>query len=190
MPDTAVANLDFDRLPRYQQRQFVPDPFSFDDIEAIKDLYVKLIKRGIRSTQELEKWLLDRSELDAVLDQEGSIRYIRMTSETDRNDYADAHRLFIEKIIPAVKPLQDQLNRKFLKEYKNYPLSRNRYWVYMKELKTEVSLFRQENIALKTKVDLDYVGFKISNEFVVGYGLDYQGYYRNLPYIAQVKNLN
>ena len=44
--------------------------------------------------------------------------------------------------------------------------------------------------ALKTKLELDYVGFEISNEFVVGYGLDYQGHYRNLPYIAQVRNFN
>lgn len=33
-------------------------------------------------------------------------------------------------------------------------------------------------------VDADYVGFDIDNEFVVGYGLDYRGHYRNLPYIA------
>lgn len=33
-------------------------------------------------------------------------------------------------------------------------------------------------------VVLDYVGFTIPNEFVVGYGLDYGGLYRNLPYIA------
>lgn len=54
---------------------------------------------------------------------------------------------------------------------------------------TNVSLlFKPE--ALKRKVELDYVGFKISNEFVVGYGLDYQGYYRNLPYIARVESMN
>jgi hypoxanthine phosphoribosyltransferase len=33
-------------------------------------------------------------------------------------------------------------------------------------------------------VELDYVGFTIPNEFVVGYGLDYAGLYRNLPYLA------
>ncbi len=33
-------------------------------------------------------------------------------------------------------------------------------------------------------VPLDYVGFEIPNEFVVGYGLDYDNRYRNLPYIA------
>lgn len=44
--------------------------------------------------------------------------------------------------------------------------------------------------ALKEKCDVDMVGFKIPNDFVVGYGLDYQGYFRNLPYIAQVSNIN
>ena len=33
----------------------------------------------------------------------------------------------------------------------------------------------------------DYVGFVIPNEFVVGYGLDYAGTYRNLPYIGVLK---
>ena len=34
------------------------------------------------------------------------------------------------------------------------------------------------------EVVADYVGFEIDDEFVVGYGLDYQGHYRNLPYIG------
>ncbi|WP_057828157.1 hypoxanthine phosphoribosyltransferase [Liquorilactobacillus cacaonum] len=33
----------------------------------------------------------------------------------------------------------------------------------------------------------DYVGFQVPNEFVVGYGLDYQGMYRNLPYVGILK---
>lgn len=34
------------------------------------------------------------------------------------------------------------------------------------------------------EVPLDYIGFKIPNKYVVGYGLDYQQKYRNLPYLA------
>ncbi len=52
---------------------------------------------------------------------------------------------------------------------------------------TTVALLEKPE-ALKVPCKLDYVGFQITNEFVVGYGLDYQGYYRNLPYIAQVQN--
>lgn len=36
-------------------------------------------------------------------------------------------------------------------------------------------------------VEVDYVGFHIPDEFVVGYGLDYDQKYRNLPYIGVVK---
>jgi hypoxanthine phosphoribosyltransferase len=36
----------------------------------------------------------------------------------------------------------------------------------------------------KVDVPIDYVGFKIPNNYVVGYGLDYQQKYRNLPYLA------
>ena len=41
----------------------------------------------------------------------------------------------------------------------------------------------------RRKVDVyaDYIGFTIPNEFVVGYGLDYQEFYRNLPYIGVLK---
>lgn len=37
------------------------------------------------------------------------------------------------------------------------------------------------------KVNVDYTGFEIPDEFVVGYGLDYAQKYRNLPYIGIVK---
>jgi hypoxanthine phosphoribosyltransferase len=55
-----------------------------------------------------------------------------------------------------------------------------------KSLKTAAMLLKPE--ALKAEIKVDYLGFEIANDFVVGYGLDYQGYYRNLPYIARVNN--
>lgn len=57
-----------------------------------------------------------------------------------------------------------------------------------KKLKT-VSLLVKP-VAAKADVVLDYHGFTIKNEFVVGYGLDYQELYRNIPYIAKADNLN
>ncbi|MFC2061424.1 hypoxanthine phosphoribosyltransferase [Elusimicrobiota bacterium] len=39
----------------------------------------------------------------------------------------------------------------------------------------------------KIDIDIDYVGFEIPDKFVVGYGLDYDELYRNLPYIGTLK---
>jgi len=38
--------------------------------------------------------------------------------------------------------------------------------------------------ARQKHVDINYRGFEVDDKFVVGYGLDYMGYYRNLPYIG------
>jgi hypoxanthine phosphoribosyltransferase len=52
-------------------------------------------------------------------------------------------------------------------------------------VKTCVLLRKKRPEAMATPVD--YVGFDIPDEFVVGYGLDYDDYYRNLPDIVSLK---
>ena len=42
--------------------------------------------------------------------------------------------------------------------------------------------------ARTTPVRVDYLGFDIANEFVVGYGLDYDERYRNLPYVGILRD--
>lgn len=41
--------------------------------------------------------------------------------------------------------------------------------------------------ALRNKLDIDYVALEIPGDFIVGYGLDYDGYGRNLKNIYKVK---
>jgi len=41
---------------------------------------------------------------------------------------------------------------------------------------------------IKKELVIDYIGFQVPNKFVVGYGLDAAGRYRNLPFIAVVKD--
>jgi hypoxanthine phosphoribosyltransferase len=50
------------------------------------------------------------------------------------------------------------------------------------DLKTCVLL--DKNIGVARQVVPDFTGFEIADKFVVGYGLDYNEYYRNLPHIA------
>lgn len=44
-----------------------------------------------------------------------------------------------------------------------------------------------KNVTRVRDIEADYVGFNIENEFVVGYGLDYNEHYRNLPYVGVFK---
>ncbi len=55
----------------------------------------------------------------------------------------------------------------------------------IKSLKVCSLLEKPENLV--SKVNIDYIGFQVPDEFVVGYGLDYAQKYRNLPYIGVLK---
>ena len=86
-------------------------------------------------------------------------------------DIKDRDVIIIEDIVDSGLTLQ------YIKEYlsKHEPAS----------VRTCVLLDKPE--AHKIDVTFDYVGFNIGNEFVVGYGLDYNELYRNLPYIGILK---
>src|SRR5580698_8746793 len=107
--------MDLALLPVYQKRVFVPEGADLTDLVTVVSLYEKLEVKQITSTQELEQWLIERSELEAALSQAGSILYIRMTCQTDDPNIAGAYTRFVETIPPAVKPVNDRLNHQYVK---------------------------------------------------------------------------
>jgi len=151
---TTVDELKIAQLPPYQKRSFVPEKADLSNKEEAVKLYQQLLNRSIQSKEELEQWLMDRSELEACLDQEGAILYIHMTCQTDDPQKANAYRHFIETVVPAVKPLEDQCNQKYLKERKRFPLDRDFYQIYDRTVQVDIDLFRNENVPLQTKVAL------------------------------------
>ena len=54
-------------------------------------------------------------------------------------------------------------------------------------LKIVTLLDKPERRKPEVTVKADYTGFVIPNEFVIGYGMDYNEYYRNLPYVGVLK---
>lgn len=44
-----------------------------------------------------------------------------------------------------------------------------------------------KKITREVEIDADYYCFEVDNKFLIGYGLDYDGYYRNLPYIGYIE---
>lgn len=56
-----------------------------------------------------------------------------------------------------------------------------------KALDVKTCVLLNKKVKRSAEVEADYIGFDIENEFVVGYGLDYNEHYRNLPYIGVYK---
>lgn len=85
-------------------------------------------------------------------------------------DLAGAHVLIVDDILDSGRTL-GLLKRVIAAQH---PAS----------LRLAVLLDKNKPDGRDEEVDVEYAGFKIENEFVIGYGLDYDGYFRNLPDIA------
>jgi hypoxanthine phosphoribosyltransferase len=64
---------------------------------------------------------------------------------------------------------------------------RNKILNETKALSVKSCVLLSKQIKRTKEIEADYTGFQIENEFVVGYGLDFNEHYRNLPYIGVLK---
>jgi oligoendopeptidase F len=145
--------LPFGKLPTHKPRTFVPQNIDLGDWPQIAPLFDQLESRApqIKNAAELEKWLLDWSELNAALDEESTRRNIAMTCHTDNADAEKAFLHFVESVEPQLKPRQFALEQ----IYVSHPLCKNlpqpRFRVFDRDVKNHVELFHQDNVPLETE---------------------------------------
>ena len=104
-----------------------------------------------KAPAELEKWLLDWSELNAALDEEASRRYIAMTCHTDNSDAEKAYLHFVEHVEPQLKPRQFVLEKIYVSHPFREELPKARFQVFDRDVKNHVELFRPKNVPLETE---------------------------------------
>ncbi|HOB33168.1 MAG TPA: M3 family metallopeptidase, partial [Verrucomicrobiota bacterium] len=145
--------LPFGTLPAHRPRTFVPTDLDAGDWTQISPLFDELEKRlaACVSPEQLERWLLEWSELSAALDEESSRRYIAMTCHTDNADAEKAYLHFVENVEPQIKPRSFALSRQLLDHPLCGRLSSPRHDVFLRDTRTLVELFRPENVPLETE---------------------------------------
>jgi oligoendopeptidase F len=145
--------LPFGKLTPHRPRTFVPQNLDLGDWPQVAPLFDQLEKRATaaKSAAELEKWLLDWSELCATLDEEASRRYIAMTCHTDHPEAEKAYLHFVEHVEPHLKPRQFALEKIYVAHPQREKLPKQRFEVFDRDLKNHVELFRPENVALETE---------------------------------------
>ena len=92
---------------------------------------------------------------------------VKITKDLDIN-IKDAHVLMVEDIVDTGMTLNYLLN----------------HLASFQPASLKVCTLLDKRVRRLIDVPLDYIGFEIPDEFIVGYGLDYQGQYRNLPFIG------
>jgi oligoendopeptidase F len=134
------------------ERHFLPESFTITNWKMLEPYFKQLLEREILSATDLEKWLKDISELEAVVSEDACWRQIRMTCDTENKTLEEAFAFFVMEIQPKIQPYADKLNRKLLDNALTKQLDQQKYFTYLRSVKKSIDLFRQENIPLQAEL--------------------------------------
>jgi oligoendopeptidase F len=136
------------------QRHFLPDGFNVTDWKSLEPYFKDLLERKINSSEDLERWLRDSSELEAVVGEDANWRQIRMTCDTENKELENAFTYFVMEIQPHIQYYADKLNRKLTENPFTRELDHDRYFTYLRNIKKNIDLFREENIPLNSELSV------------------------------------
>ncbi|OUJ74178.1 M3 family oligoendopeptidase [Hymenobacter crusticola] len=148
-PEPQLASATETRRP---PRQYLPEDFTVTDWATLEPYFLELRDRNVHSSEELERWLLDRSELESVLSENLAWRYIQMTCDTQDAVRAEAFQYFVSEIEPNVAPYDHALNEKMMSSDYLGGLDPARYRVFIRSVRQALEIYRPENIPLKTDI--------------------------------------
>jgi oligoendopeptidase F len=142
-------------IPQKPVRHFLPQNLIIDSWNTIEPFFINLKERTVNSVKDLEQWLFDRSELEAVLGDDMGWRYIKMTCDTSNQQLLDSFNYFVNEIEPFIAPYSNELNIKFFESPFLKELNQEKYRIYIRGIKKALELFREENIPLLTKISIE-----------------------------------
>jgi oligoendopeptidase F len=135
-------------------RSYLPGDFKVTDWQGLEPYFQELLDRPIQSKADLEQWLKDMSEVEAVVGEDAAWRQIRMTCDTENKALEDAFTFFVMEIQPRIQPYADKLNRKMVENEFTAQLDQEEYKVYLRNVKKNIELFREENIPIQAEISV------------------------------------
>jgi oligoendopeptidase F len=165
-----MAFLDVKTIPHDFPRQYLPREADLGSWDRVEPFFNELQGRTLNSKADLECWLQDLWEFQDALNEEYSLRYIRMTCQTDDPQIEKQFLDFLEKVDEPGKPRFFAL----LKKYRDCPrcasLPQGDYFIFNRSVENELALYREENIPLETELEkLSQQYQKLSGSLTVQY---------------------
>lgn len=144
----------------------VPDKGEFVVVGVLKGSFIFMADL----IRHIEKPLACDFVRVSSYEQDRSTGVVRFEFDTTQ-PITDKHVLLVEDIVDTGRTLKALLNHMKAKN----PASLKVASLLYKDMKTGMRQY------------IDYLGFDVPHKFVIGYGLDYEGHYRSLPYVGVVK---
>ena len=126
---------------------FVPDDFDATIWENIEPLTKDLMERQLSCSSCIEGLISDSSELAEHISETGALLYIGMTCDTESEEKKESFLDFMSNIRPKLSEFSDALNRRIVNHSSVDDLP-SRYDLMLRGMRTDVEIFRKENIPL------------------------------------------
>ena len=136
------------------ERSFLPQDYTITTWEALEPYFTSLLNASINTTADLEQWLKNSSELEAVISEDACWRQVRMTCDTENKELEEAFNYFYMEIAPKMQPYADKLNRKLIDCPLTQELDHDKYFTYLRSIKKSIELFREENIPINAELNV------------------------------------
>lgn len=145
------VSADIQKLPR----QYLPADFVVKDWPTLEPYFVELLERPLSNKSDLEQWLKNLSELEAVVNEDACWRQIRMTCDTENKSLEEAFNFFMLEIQPRLQPYADKLNRKLVDCPFAAELDPAKYFTFIRNVRKNIDLFREANIPLQAELNVE-----------------------------------
>ena len=133
-------------------RKYLPENLAVSEWETIEPYFKELLERPVRSVIELESWLKDMSELEAMLNEEFCWRQIKMTCDTNNKSLEESFNYYCMEIQPKVQPYAFELNKKLVNSPFINELNQDKFFTYLRTIRKHIDLFREENIPIQAEM--------------------------------------
>jgi oligoendopeptidase F len=140
-----MYTADIQKKPRH----FIPSNFVVTDWPNLEPYFKDLLDRNIDTKENLEQWLLDQSELEAVVSEDACWRQIKMTCDTQNKVLEAAFNFYCTELQPYIQPYADGLNKKLVNHPLIKELNETTYFTFLRTIRKSIELFREENISLQ-----------------------------------------
>ncbi|HUZ58659.1 MAG TPA: M3 family oligoendopeptidase [Hanamia sp.] len=136
------------------KRKYLPENLAISDWASIEPFFKELLERKINSKTELEKWLHDMSELEAMINEDSCWRQIRMTIDTTDKKAEESFNYFYMEIQPKIQPYAFAINKKLVNSPFITELDKEKYFTYLRSIRKSIELFREENIPIQAELSV------------------------------------
>jgi oligoendopeptidase F len=137
-----------------KNRVFLPESYTINNWDSLKEYYESIKNRQISNQIDFINWLRDKSELASYVSENFAWRYIKMTCDTSDETLQKDYQDFVENIQPHLAAYDDILNKKTLEYADKWDVQEEGYAIMIRGIKESVKIFREENIALYTEIQL------------------------------------